>query len=86
MCLGQTVGNLRCDGDSPAKREWTRSQQLTQRLTANQLHSDVGCAVHVSKFVNGNNARVVQRRGSFRFALETAEGLRVMRYIVGQEL
>ena len=55
MCLGQTVGNLRCDGDSAAKREWTKSQQLTQRLTANQLHSDVVCAVHVSKFVNGYN-------------------------------
>src|SRR5579864_6300181 len=85
MRLGQRVGNLGSDGDCLAKRHCPRTDQRPQRLTPNHLHCDIGRAVQVSKFVNGHNVWMVQRRGGLGFALEAAESLGVVSYVVGQE-
>src|SRR5579863_663615 len=85
MRLGQRIGNLRCNRDSLAIRQWSGREQGTQRLATNQLHCNIVRAVQVTEFVNSNDVGMIQRRGRLGFALEAAESLRVVRYVVGQE-
>jgi hypothetical protein len=48
-------------------------------------NSDKGFAVLVVNFVDGADVRMIESRGSFGFALEAVEGLRVFGYIIGKE-
>ena len=51
-----------------------------------KLHGNEGLPVLIVNFINGADVRMVQCRGSFRFALKAGEGLRVSRNVVGQKL
>src|SRR5579864_9851192 len=85
MCLGQRIRNLGCDLDGFAIRQRSRREQGSQRLATNHLHCDIVRAVEVSKLVNGDDIGMIQRGGRLGFALEPAESLRVVCYVVGQE-
>ena len=50
------------------------------------IHRDEGLAVLLADVVDSANIRVVQRRRSLRFALETSECLRILSDLFREEL
>ena len=59
---------------------------MLQRHAIQKLHGNEGLAMLVVNFVNGADVRMIQRGSSFGFALKAGECLRVVGYIVRQEL
>ena len=59
---------------------------MLQRHAVQKLHGNERFAVLVVNFVDRADVGMIQRRGGLGLALETAEGLRVFGYVVGQEL
>jgi hypothetical protein len=58
---------------------------VLQSLPIEILHGDERLPVLVVDFVDGADVRVIQRGGSFGFALKAAQRLRIFRYLHGQE-
>jgi hypothetical protein len=59
---------------------------VLERHPIKKLHGDERFAVLIVNFVDGADVGVIQRRGSFRFALKAAKGLWVFGYFTWQEL
>ena len=59
---------------------------MLQREAIEKFHGDEHFAVLVVNFVDGANIGMIQGRSGLGFAFETAEGLRIFGYVVGQEL
>jgi hypothetical protein len=59
---------------------------MLQRHSIEKLHGDEGVAMLIVDFVNGADVGMVQCRGSLGLPLKTAERLRIIGNIVGQEL
>ena len=80
------VGNL--DGQRQNEFWFHRlpCDAMLQRQTVQTLHGNERFAVLVVDFVDGADVRMIQGRSGLGFALETAEGLRIFGYVVGQEL
>ncbi len=68
--FGESVGNLRGDGDSFAEWNWARGQQFPHRLPSNQFHGDVVGSVHVTKFINRDDVGMIERAGGAGFLLK----------------
>jgi hypothetical protein len=56
-----------------------------QRGAVEKFHGDEGFAVFLADVVDGADAGVIQGGGGLRFALETAEGLRIAGNFVGKK-
>ena len=62
------------------------AQLLPERHAVNVFGGDEGCVVLETDLVDGEDVRVVQRRGGVRFLLEPVEPLRVRRVLRRQQL
>ena len=58
---------------------------MLQRRAVQILHGDERFAAMVVNFVDGADVGMIQCRGGFRFALETAKRLRIFGHIVRQK-
>ena len=56
-----------------------------QRQAIQELHYDERMPIVLADFMNGADIRVVEGGGSLGFPLESAESLRVARYVVGKK-
>ena len=59
---------------------------MFERFAVEKFHGDERRVVLVVNFVDSADVGMIQGRCGFGFALETAEGLGIFGYIVGQEL
>ena len=69
--FGEALGNL--DGEiehSLRGQRLSRSEQLAEGFSLDELHGDVEGAVGLADVVDGQDVRVVQRRGGTGFLLE----------------
>ena len=64
----------------------TSSDAVLQRHAIETFHGDEGLAMLIVDFVNGADVGMVEGGGGLGFALEAAEGLRILGDFVGQEL
>ena len=60
-----------------AHRQAARTQLIAERLALQQLRDDVGRAVLVPDVIDGQDVRMVQRRGRLRLLREPAEAIRI---------
>src|SRR5271157_3696028 len=78
-----------CDLDSQRQNQLgfhrTPGNTVLERQSVQMLHDDERMSIVLADFVDRADIRVVQRRGSLGFALEAAQSMRVLRYIVRQE-
>ena len=88
FCVGgvERVGDFDGEGSSSLRFHGTSGNAVLKRHAVEILHSDERLPVLLADLVNGADIRMVQSGGSFGFALEAAESLRVFGDIVGQEL
>ncbi len=71
MRLGQSLGDLDGKIEEPARRQrLSRSEQLAERLSLDELHGDVQSAVGLADVVDGEDVGVVQRGGGARLLFE----------------
>ena len=66
--------------------DWLSGDPVLQRDPVQKLPRDERLPVLVVNFVNRADVRMIECRGSFGLALKAAECLRVLGYVVGQEL
>ena len=59
---------------------------MLQRQPIQKFHGDERASAFFANFVDGANIGMIQGGSRFGFALETIEGLRIVGYVVGQEL
>src|SRR5215831_9035682 len=59
---------------------------MFQRHAIEKFHDDEGLPMLVIDLVNGANVGMIERGGGFGLSLKTAENLRVLGYLVRQEL
>ena len=81
----ERVGHLDREIEQVVEFHGAAGDDVLQRLAVEKFHGDEGFAVRFSDIVNRANVGMVQGGGSLGFPLETREGLRVFRDIVGQE-
>ena len=81
----QGVGNLNRQAQQNIGPDGPSADALLQRKSIQKLHGDERRTVLVVNFVNGANIGMIQCRGRLGFTLKAGQGLRVSRYVVGQE-
>ena len=86
MCRVQGIRDLDAQIEYRFDLQRLASDSVPERLPLQQFHGNEGSSVRFVDFVDCADVRVVQRRRSFGFPLETAEGLRVVGEFVGQKL
>jgi hypothetical protein len=82
----QSVGNLDSEGENQVRLHRAIADAVLQRHAVQKLHGDEGSPVRLVDLVDSADVRVVQRRRSLGFALESAESLRVVGEFVGKKL
>jgi hypothetical protein len=61
------------------------SEAFPQRLTGNQLHHQIMCAVRFFQPMNRGDVGMVQRRQHLRFALKASKSIGIVRERFGQD-
>ena len=82
----QRVGDLRADAKQVRHRHRALGQTGRQRLAVQQLHHEVGGAVHVAHVKEGAHARVREARDGPGFAIETIARLVRDRHVGSEDL
>jgi hypothetical protein len=85
-CIVERLNSLKTRFRHASRAVQRSGDAVLQRHPIQKLHGDERFAMLVVNFVDRADIGVIQRRGSFRFALKPAKGLRVFGYVVGQEL
>ena len=68
--FGESVGDLRRDGDRLAKWNRAGGEQRAHRLATHQFHGDIVRAVHVPEFINRDNVGMIKRARGTGLLLE----------------
>ncbi len=76
---GEPGGDLRGVFHGSPRREGSARELGAQRLAFEQLLDDVGRAFVLTDVVDRRDVRVVENAGGFRFLLEAAKAIRVLR-------
>src|SRR5713101_7022902 len=82
----QSIGDLDSQIEHRLDFQRLATDPAPQRLPLQQFHGDEGSSLGLVNLVDGADVRMIQCRSRLGFALETAEGLRVVSEFVGQEL
>jgi hypothetical protein len=86
VCRVQRVRNLNAQIEDRLQLQRLASDSMPECLSFKQFHGDKGPPVSLVNLMNRADVRMIESRGSLRFALETAERLRGLIDIVGEEL
>src|SRR5579863_5219178 len=81
----ERVGDLDAQIEHRLNLHRLAGDAVPEGLALQQFHGDESSAIGLVNFVNGADVGVVQRRRGLGFALETAESLRVVGEVIGQE-
>ena len=76
--LGKTLRGLMRDVGQLPDRQAARAEQRAQGLALHPFHRDERHAGLVADVVDGQDVRMVQRRGRLCFLLEAAEAIRIV--------
>ena len=86
MGLGQCGRDLDANVDRGGGGERTASDQLAQGLSIDELIGNEMRAGRVADVVNRDDVRVIERRSSLRFLIETGKASAVLGQFFGQHL
>src|SRR5688572_26818385 len=79
-------GNLCAESQRVGDREWSLTNQIGERLSADQFHDQAAALAEFREFVKSGDVRVVDRRQDTRFAAEPRQAVRVFTKIGVNEL
>src|SRR6266568_405545 len=82
----ESVGDLDAQIEHRFDLQPLAINHVPERLPLQKFHRDEGSSIDLVNFVDCADVRMVQGRGGFGFALETAEGLRIVRQFLRKEL
>ena len=83
---GERVGHLRRDAQRFGEPHAFARDQLVQWLAIHQLHHDIGLAVLLANFVDGDDVRMVQGRSCFGLLHEAGAAVGIGTACFGQQL
>src|SRR5438477_9985156 len=86
VCGGERRSSLNGDIEHRAQRQMFARDLLPQRLTINEFGRDVVRATYFTNLVNGDDVRMIEGGGGFRFLLEAAHAVEVYSELRGQQL
>ena len=86
MCFRKTVGDRRRDLQRASRRQRSSLQDFSERLALDELHADEGPRLGLTKVVNRDNRRMVERGRRPGFEFESPHSLGVACAIGRQEL
>ena len=85
MGATKRFGNLNGQFQQLISLEGLLGDEMLESLTLQQLHDNEGLTFAFIDVVNRADVRMVESRGSSRFALETFQGMKIFRQFLGQE-
>src|SRR5688572_21237323 len=71
----QRTSDIEGHAQGVCRRHRSPTEDLTEILSLDQLHSDVVTAIRLTGCINADQVRVAQAGGDARFTLETADEL-----------